>query len=90
MAATIVFYTGGIGSIVGMFALVSLLGACSPQGGAPEQGGRNMSCKLKDDKIVQGRSRQCLYLCDDSSIEGRTRGIEQSCPNYISSQKPRI
>ncbi len=80
----------GMSGALRVLASALFLGACSPQGDVTSQGNSAMSCKLQEDKIVQGRSRQCLYVCADRSIEGRTRGLEQSCPTYISSQKPRL
>ena len=44
-----------------------------------------MSCKLKSEKVVQGREKKCLYVCEDKSLEGRLRKIDSSCPKYITS-----
>lgn len=44
-----------------------------------------MSCKLKSEKVVQGKEKKCLYVCEDKSLEGRTRKIDSACPAYITS-----
>lgn len=46
-----------------------------------------MSCKLKSEKIVQGKEKKCLYVCEDKSLEGRTRNVDSSCPKYITSSQ---
>ena len=47
---------------------------------------KEVSCKLKSEKIIQGREKQCLYVCPDQSLEGRTRKKDQQCPSFISTR----
>lgn len=44
---------------------------------------KEVSCKLQSEKIVQGREKQCLYVCPDKSLEGRTRKKDADCPRFI-------
>jgi hypothetical protein len=44
---------------------------------------KEVSCKLKSEKIIQGREKQCLYVCPDQSLEGRTRKKDSDCPPFI-------
>lgn len=46
-----------------------------------------MSCKLKSERVIEGKERKCLYVCEDKSLEGRTRNIDSTCPRYISSSQ---
>jgi hypothetical protein len=47
---------------------------------------KEVSCKLKSEKIIQGREKQCLYVCPDKSLEGRTRTKDQVCPSFITTK----
>jgi hypothetical protein len=44
-----------------------------------------MTCKLSSEKVVGGREKQCLYVCEDKSIEGRSRAPSSSCPGTVQS-----
>jgi hypothetical protein len=44
-----------------------------------------MTCRLSSEKVVGGREKQCLYVCEDKSIEGRTRAVSSSCPRTVQS-----
>lgn len=68
-----------------MLALALSTSSCSRAPDPTLSGAGNMSCKLQDDKIVEGRTRHCLYRCDGGALEGRSRGVDQSCPGYINS-----
>ena len=46
---------------------------------------KSMTCKLSSEKLVGGREKQCLYVCEDKSIEGRTRAPSSSCPRTVQS-----
>jgi hypothetical protein len=46
---------------------------------------KSMTCKLSSEKVVGGRERQCLYVCEDKSLEGRTRSTSSSCPRTVQS-----
>lgn len=47
---------------------------------------KEVSCKLKSEKIIQGREKQCLYVCPDQGLEGRTRKKDQECPSFITTK----
>jgi hypothetical protein len=47
---------------------------------------KQVSCKLKSERIIQGREKQCLYVCPDQSLEGRTRKTDQACPSFITTK----
>jgi hypothetical protein len=47
---------------------------------------KEVSCKLKSEKIIQGREKQCLYVCPDQSLEGRTRKKDSDCPPFITTK----
>lgn len=46
---------------------------------------KSMSCKLKSERVIEGKERKCLYVCEDKSLEGRTRNIDSTCPKFITS-----
>lgn len=64
-------------------AVLSAAGLAAPQ--AARAADKSMTCKLSSDKVVGGRERQCLYVCEDKSIEGRTRAPSSSCPSTVRS-----
>lgn len=47
---------------------------------------KEVSCKLKSEKIIQGREKQCLYVCPDQSLEGSKRKKDQECPSFITTK----
>lgn len=72
---------------VGMSCLAAVVamaaGASSPA--AAQADGKSMTCKLSSEKLVGGREKQCLYVCEDKSIEGRSRAPSSSCPRTVQS-----
>lgn len=69
--------------------LVVVAGAAALSGlltlGQAHADAKAMTCKLSSEKIVGGREKQCLYVCEDKSLEGRIRAASSSCPRTIQS-----
>lgn len=45
------------------------------------------SCKLQSQKVVQGREKRCIYVCQDKTLEGRSRKLDSDCPSHITSAR---
>ncbi len=69
-------------SLAPMMAL-AVAGAAGPA--SAQSGSKSMTCKLSSEKVVAGRERQCLYVCEDKSLEGRTRSVSSTCPKTVQS-----
>ena len=68
----------GVAGVAGVAAAAS--GSVAAQ---PDR--KPMTCKLSSEKVVGGREKQCLYVCEDKSIEGRSRAPSSSCPGTVQS-----
>ena len=71
---------------IGMSLTSALFVALTTPNAIAQDNKKEMSCKLKSDK-VKGKERTCLYVCEDKSLEGRTRKPESTCPPYINSTR---
>lgn len=69
-------------SAVPMVAL-AVAGATGPATAQSDR--KSMTCKLSSEKVIAGRERQCLYVCEDKSLEGRSRSPSSSCPRTVQS-----
>lgn len=66
--------------------VLALLSALALNPAVAQSKSKEMSCKLKSDK-VKGNERTCIYVCPDKSLEGRTRTASNSCPAFVNRQK---
>lgn len=69
-----------------MRAFAAGLALCLVGAAALAQGSKKpLSCKLDSERIIQGKEKKCLYVCEDKSLEGRSRKPDSDCPKYINS-----
>jgi hypothetical protein len=68
-----------------LLLLLALSGAWLAGTGQAVATKKTMTCKLSSEKVIEGREKRCLYVCEDKSIEGRTRALSGSCPATIQS-----
>lgn len=69
-----------------LLVAVALLSALALKPAIAQSKSKEMSCKLKSDKL-KGKERTCIYVCPDKSLEGRTRTASNSCPAFVNRQK---
>lgn len=69
-----------------LMGAIAMLSALALPPAMAQSKSKDMSCKLKSDK-VKGNERTCIYVCADKSLEGRTRTASNSCPAFVNRQK---
>jgi hypothetical protein len=77
--------TGCAHALARVLAVALIVWAILPAVGVAPVAAKSMTCKLSSEKLVGGREKQCLYVCEDKSIEGRTRAPSSSCPRTVQS-----
>jgi hypothetical protein len=68
------------GLVTSSFALLITVSASHALAQAQK---KPMSCKLQSEKVIAGKEKQCLYVCEDKQLEGRSRKVDSDCPTYI-------